>query len=76
MEKTAMQTVIDAIEKVKTSSLNEYITLVINTNDLNKLLSDALEQEEQQIIDAFDKGLENWDSELTAEQYYSQTYTG
>ena len=34
------------------------------------------EMQKQQIMDAYNEGLYNWDSEQTAQQYYTQTYGG
>ena len=33
-----------------------------------------LEREKEQIIDAYTEGYTNWDSEMTSEEYYNQTY--
>ena len=42
----------------------------------SNILEQAKEMEKQQIIDAYNEGLYNWDSEQTEEQYYTQIYGG
>jgi hypothetical protein len=37
-------------------------------------IEQAKEMEKQQIIDAYNEGGCNWDSELEAEQYYNDTF--
>jgi hypothetical protein len=37
-------------------------------------IEQAIEMEKQQIIDAYNEGGCNWDSELEAEQYYNDTF--
>jgi hypothetical protein len=45
---------------------------------LLKLHKEEIEQAnkmfKQQIIEAFEEGCENWDSEQTAQQYYNETF--
>ena len=38
------------------------------------IIEQAKEMHEQQIIDAYNEGGCNWDSELEAEQYYNETF--
>jgi hypothetical protein len=45
-------------------------------NYLIEIADQAKEMERQQIIDAYNEGLSNWDSEQEAEQYYTETYGG
>jgi hypothetical protein len=40
----------------------------------NEYINQAKEMEKQQIIDAYNEGGCNWDSELEAEQYYNDTF--
>ena len=82
IEKTAMQTVIEAIENVAVSGINGYTTISIKTNDLNKLLSESLELEKQQIIvswqDGYIEGLKDGVADIvndsTGDDYYNETY--
>lgn len=82
IEKTAMQTVIEAIENVAVSGINGYTTISIKTNDLNKLLSESLETEKQQIIaswqDGYLEGLKDGVADIvndsTGDDYYKKTY--
>jgi hypothetical protein len=39
-----------------------------------EIVEQAKEMEKQQIIDAYNEGGCNWDSELEAEQYYNDTF--
>jgi hypothetical protein len=43
-------------------------------NDMVEAYNQAKEMEKQQIIDAYNEGGCNWDSELEAEQYYNDTF--
>jgi hypothetical protein len=43
-------------------------------NDMVEAYNQAKKMEKQQIIDAYNEGGCNWDSELEAEQYYSETF--
>ena len=45
-------------------------------NYLIEIAYQAKEIEKQQIIDAYNEGLSNWDSEQESEQYYKETYGG
>lgn len=40
----------------------------------NRALQQAKEIEKEQIIDSFNFGTINWDKDITAEQFYNQTY--
>jgi len=49
---------------------------VIDTlEDVVNVFAKAKEMEKQQIIDAYNEGGCNWDSELEAEQYYNDTFS-
>jgi 2-iminoacetate synthase ThiH len=41
---------------------------------VDEIYNQAKEMEKQQIIDAYNEGGCNWDSELEAEQYYNDTF--
>ncbi len=40
----------------------------------SKIFEQAKEMEKEQIIEAWNDGLINWDSEKQAEQYYNETF--
>jgi hypothetical protein len=61
MKQTAVDWLIDQVE--------DYIGLIPVD-----IIEQAKEMEKQQIIDAYNEGGCNWDSELEAEQYYNDTF--
>jgi arginine decarboxylase-like protein len=64
MKQTASEWLIDQLEK-------HYVKVDIKNT---AVFYQAKEMEKQQIIDAYNEGGCNWDSELEAEQYYNQTF--
>jgi hypothetical protein len=58
---TAVEWLIDQVE--------DYIGLIPVD-----IIEQAKEMEKQQIVDAYNEGGCNWDSELEAEQYYNDTF--
>jgi hypothetical protein len=66
MTQTAVEWLIEELQKAdwipKDSLIMEYV------------VNQAKEMEKQQIIDAYNEGGCNWDSELEAEQYYNDTF--
>jgi hypothetical protein len=61
MKQTSVDWLIDQVE--------DYIGLIPVD-----IIEQAKEMEKQQIIDAYNEGGCNWDSELEAEQYYNDTF--
>jgi arginine decarboxylase-like protein len=64
MKQTASEWLIDQLEK-------HYVKVDIKNT---AVFYQAKEMEKQQIIDAYNEGGCNWDSELEAEQYYNDTF--
>ena len=56
------------------TSLEWLINQYCKGNYLIEIVEQAKEMEKQQIIDAYNEGLSNWDSEQEAEQYYNETF--
>ncbi len=61
MKQTTVDWLIDQVE--------DYIGLIPVD-----IIEQAKEMEKQQIMDAYNEGGCNWDSELEAEQYYNDTF--
>jgi hypothetical protein len=64
MKQTAVDWLVDQLEK-------HYVKVDIKNT---AVFYQAKEMEKQQIIDAYNEGGCNWDSELEAEQYYNETF--
>ena len=58
----------------KETAIEWLINQYCKGNYLIEIAYQAKEMEKQQIIDAYNEGLYNWDSEQTAQQYYNETF--
>jgi hypothetical protein len=79
--KTAMQFLKDEIESkiIPSSKENGELTVYqyghnIAYSVVLTLAEYLLEKEKEQIRNAYNEGYTNWDSEMTSEEYYNQTY--
>jgi hypothetical protein len=73
--KTAMQELIDRLD-VTEKQLDKENNLIMSCAlfAAKNMAIEALEKEKEQIINAYTEGYTNWDSEMTSEEYYNQTY--
>ena len=69
MKQTAVQFLIEQLEHYYWQ-----FDIEITTVFEQAVFEQAKEMEKQQIIDAYNEGGCNWDSELEAEQYYNDTF--